>query len=223
MSNQNGDDEVLDRLTAGESPASEHEAAVRAPYERLLAQVKAANAGEPAPGWEARVDARLRAERDLERRRRRRWQGGGMAAVLAAVALLIVRLARPTAAEQSGMTVAVESYETGTRGGAVAKVGDSLLFKGVARHHLLTVRVYRDNALVAQCPGDERCRIEGRRVVFEVLASAPGTYRTLFVSSRGGLPPLAGTLDDDLRVVSGQSVDGSAIDRVDVRPVGVSR
>ena len=73
-----GDDQLLDRLGDGVAPATPEEAAARAPYERLAGQLRALDPRDPPPGWERRLDARLRDARAQDQRRRWWLIGGGL-------------------------------------------------------------------------------------------------------------------------------------------------
>ena len=57
------DGKAIDRLDAGEPPATSDEARRRIPYQRLIERIKDLAEIAPAPGWEERAGQRWRASR----------------------------------------------------------------------------------------------------------------------------------------------------------------
>lgn len=192
MTDDQRDDELLARIAAGVPPADADEAAARAPYQRLVDQLR--GVGEPA-GLGQRIDNRLREEAARERRRRW-WLGGGLA--LAAAATVAALVLRPRTTPRPRLAVAVTARDGAVRRGAAA-VGDTLRLDADPPGAHGELRVYLDGRLVARCPGAGACHTDGRRLHLEVPAADPGAYRVVVLGSASPIPaPGADGIDSDL-------------------------
>lgn len=189
------DDELLDRIDQGVPPATPEEAAARAPYERLLARVRALPPVAPLPGWEERAAQRWRFAHQ-----RRRWIpiSAGVVALAAAAALFVaLRPGGPTATDDRlAMTV---TPPDGIRRAGVAAVGSTLQLR-VARPAVhRELRVYRPDLVVVRCPGASTCRETDRELTLELTLDVPGLYRPMVLSAATPIPaPGTGGLDADV-------------------------
>ncbi len=162
----------------------------------LIARLRALPAEEPPAGWEARVDRRLAAEQARTRRRRWLWAGAAAAALAAAAAGYLV-WGRPRARPGDTLSIAVVTPD-GTRRARQVSVGDTLRLTGRTERRHGELRVYRDTALVARCPGDPGCRTADGVTTLELTVTAAGPYSVLWLASDHPLPEASTNLDVDL-------------------------
>lgn len=191
-------DVMLDRLDAGLPPASPEEAAARAPYERLLARVRALPQAAPTPGWEERAAQRWRF---VHGARRRRWLAvtAGAFALAAAVGLFLT--VRPRGRQGRPDASAYVTLADGTKRAGVAPVGSTLHARAprVARH--VELRVYGPENLITRCPGATTCREDDGELALDVRLGAPGLYRPVVLSSdRPIAAPGGADIDADLLI-----------------------
>jgi hypothetical protein len=194
---------------------TENEPADPARTERLLARLRQLPADEPPPGWEARVDQRLAAERERARRGRWLWAGGAAVALAAAAAVYLVWL-RPRARPPEPMSIAVVTGD-GTRRARQATVGDTVRLTGHTTRRHGELRVYRDAALIARCPGEPTCRTTGARTTLDLTVTSPGPYSVVWLESDRPIPPPDADLDLDL-LRAGQAGAVHHLDELTVAP-----
>lgn len=164
---------AFERLDQGLPAADAAEAKLRAPYERLIEQLREEGGPREVPGdWQKDFDTCWEAER---RRKRRRalglglGSGMGVAAAALAAVLLVQR-----AAEVPMIDVAFAS--AAQHRGDAAKVGDTMTVR-VRAGGTVTLLVYREQDLVTACPGAAGCRSEGEVEVLELRLRQAGKYR----------------------------------------------
>lgn len=191
------DEDVIDRMLAGEPAASDDEAATRAPYERLVKRLREFDDATLPEGWEERAALRLRAAKARETREaRRRWMiGGAVVAAMAAAVLLIVST-REGARAETQVTVVIRSTDGVEERGA-ATIGKLLVARIKSRRAHVELRLYRGSAMIARCPGGPECNgfMLSHRLV------APGRYQVVTFESDAPLPePQDGGLDVDVMV-----------------------
>lgn len=179
---QGSDVDMLDRLDAGLPPADLEEAAARAPYERLLARVRALPAVAPSPGWEERAAQRWRLTHGRSGRRRYAIAAGAVALAAAAVVFLALRPDERATVGQEDAAMYV-TLADGTSRTGLAPVDSTLHLRAVRRARHLELRVYNGDRLVARCPGTPRCRETGRALALDVVLDAPGLYRAVVFSA----------------------------------------
>jgi hypothetical protein len=147
---------------------------------------------EPPPGWEARVLAAVQARPN----RTTRWTWW---LTLPAVALVAIVIALWPRAAPSGVDLALEITAAGpiVRGNS-AHVGDlvTATASGGARNH--AIWVYRDDELIAVCPGSSLCEISGDTARAILALGAEGMYAFVALSSARPIPPAHGSYDLDL-------------------------
>lgn len=190
------DDEILDRFATGAEPADPDEAAMRAPYLRLIERIRRLVRQEPPPGWERRVDDRLRRERDREARRWWAWRVGGL--VVAAAVLALVLLWPPRSAPPPhGLAVTVASSAgPPSRGDAVVGATLNITLDDPAPQ--VELRVYRDGILILRCPTDATCLGSSGHVRVDLRLRDPGVYRIVGFTSTRPIPlPGADGFDAD--------------------------
>jgi hypothetical protein len=182
------EDAMLDRLDAGEPAVSPEEQAARAPYERLIAQVREKPAAPVPAGMRDRVRAGWHAARDAERRARRRRIaiGVGTTALLAA-AVVVFLWARPEGARgiPSPRMFHLTRDPTGLRKLDHPALGSELEAGGVAVTRYAELRLYRETKLLVQCPQDPRCTGLRLHHTFDAV----GNYRLLMLASESPLAP----------------------------------
>jgi hypothetical protein len=181
---------VLERLDAGEPPGSPEEAQARAPYEHLFERLRNLEDISPPAGWEDRAADRWRAAR---RRRRLRFALGATATVGALAAVLLL-LFRPS--PSLALTVVVTN-DQGVPHRGDAMVGNLLQAQAQVDQAHVEVRLYRDDKLVAQCPGMPQCRVDASVIELTWKLTDPGRYKTIVFSSAEAIPPSEGRLDLD--------------------------
>lgn len=170
QSNNDAEQQAIDRLDDGEPAASPEEARLRAPYEQLIDRLHRLEEAEPPAGWEDRAVKRWSAAR---RRKRLRilGLGGGLGAAAAAIMtiLLVLRLGEVPTLE---VAIAKERKLRGDK----AALGDTMHVRARAGR-TVTLLVYLGRELIATCPGSDGCRREGEVEVFELRLDQAGTYR----------------------------------------------
>ncbi len=205
--------ELIDRLDAGVEPASPEEAASREPYQRLIGRIRQLG-DEPPAGWKERLYAR----RSRERWRRRIAFGVGLAAAAIVLVLVYPRLrGGPTVGPAVAEVEIIKPDGVVTR--SAAMVHDTAQLRIARSRRQTEVRVYRDNRLVARCPGGDRCRVSNERVELDVPLDEAGRYEVLvFSSDREIAGPRGDTVDGD---VVAARLEGARIDPRE--PIIVSR
>ncbi|MEZ4363839.1 MAG: hypothetical protein R3B48_26925 [Kofleriaceae bacterium] len=185
------DAEVVERMERDLPAQSEAEAETRATYQRLIERVGELDLIEPAEGWEDRAMERWRRESGQRRTakppRRLPWRQLTAVAALAAAAALIVLVPRCREAEPRPLQVAIERTGPQSRQRAPA-IGDTLRVEVHVDAPAVELRVYRDQELIARCPGEERCRRDGARLSLSLVMNRPGTYEAVRLSSDDALP-----------------------------------
>lgn len=183
---------VIERLDAGEPPASPEEAQARAPYERLFDRIRGLDDPGPPAGWEDRAMARWSAAR-----RKRRL--GIVIGVTAAAGLAATLLLRPCAPPSGArLEVAALRAPGSTRRGDPA-VGDLLRARAREDRAHVQLRLYLGTKLIAQCPGGEPCQRDGSVFVLDWKLVEAGRYQVVVLSSNSEIPALGDTtIDHDL-------------------------
>lgn len=165
---------AFDRLDRGLPAADEAEAKLREPYEKLIEQLREEGGPRDVPAdWQNDFDTCWEAER---RRKRRRTlvlglglgSGVGVAAAALAAVLLVRRVGEVP-------MLAVAFASAAQHRGDAAVVGDTMTVRARAGR-TVTLLVYREQELIATCPGGAGCRSEGGVEVLELRLSQAGTY-----------------------------------------------
>lgn len=200
------DAEVVERLERDLPAQSKDEEETRAVYQRLIGRIGDLDLVEPDPGWEDRAVERWRREakprRTAKSSRRVPWRPIAAALAAATAAALVLLIPRCGDGELPAPAVAdleVEVERTGppNRQRAPAS-GDTLRARVRVDGPHVELRVYRDQVLVARCPGDDRCRRDGASLSIRLVMNDPGKYEVIRLSSREPLPsPQATGLDVD--------------------------
>lgn len=186
------DAEVVERLERDLPARSEGEEETRAVYQRLIGRVGDLHRVEPAPGWEDRAVERWRREgkprRPAKAQRRVLWRPVAAVVAVATVGALVLLIPRCGDRELPALQVAVERAGPPNRQGGPA-IGDLLRAHVRVDGPHVELRVYRDQVLVARCPGDDRCRRDGASLSIGLVMDGPGQYEAIRLSSREPLPP----------------------------------
>lgn len=197
------DAEVVERLERELPARSEGEEETRAVYQRLIGRIGDLELVEPAAGWEDRAVERWQREAKPRRpakptRRRVSWRPIAAAMAAATVAALVLLIPRCGDREPPVLAVVVKRTGPPSRQGAPA-IGDTLRVGVRVDGPHVELRVYRDQVLIARCPGDDRCRRDGASLAIELVMDIAGRYEGIRLSSRESLPPPQATgLDVDL-------------------------
>lgn len=185
------DAEVVERLERELPARSEGEEETRAVYQRLIGRIGDLDLVEPAPGWEDRAVERWRREakprRTAKPPRRMPWRPIAAVVAVATVASLVLLIPRCDG-ERPVLQVAVERAGPPNRQGGPA-IGDTLRAHVRVDDPHVELRVYRDQVLVARCPGDDRCRRDGATLSIGLVMDGPGQYVAIRLLSREPLPP----------------------------------
>jgi hypothetical protein len=152
------------------------------------------------------------------------WLGaGGIVATAAGVAIYFARggeaLVTPRAADGEP-SIAVEQDASGRAQRNPARIGVRAMVVIHARR-ALSLRVYRDGAQFARCPGDARCTGDVNGVSLEFPAPSHGTlhavaYTVPLPSPRTGWIPSTGDLDADLTLAASMGIKLSMSSAIDV-------
>jgi hypothetical protein len=192
---------VVERLERDLPVQSEAEAETRAVYQRLIGRIDDLELVEPAPGWEDRAVERWRREakprRAAKPSRRVSLRSVVAAVAVATVAAMVLMIPRCGDGEHPASQVAVERTGPPTRQGAPA-IGDTLPARMRVDAPHVELRIYRGQALVARCPGDDRCHRDEASLSIGLVMDIPGQYRVVRLSSREPLPPPQAGLDVDV-------------------------
>jgi len=193
---------VVERLERDLPARSEGEEETRAVYQRLIGRIDDLDLVEPAPGWEDRAVERWRREAKprptAKPPRRVRWRPIAAVVAVATVAALVLLIPRCGDGELPALQVAVERAGPPNRQGTPA-IGDTLRARVRVDGPHVELRVYRDQVLVARCPGDDRCHRDGASLSIGLVMDAPGQYEAIRLSSGEPLPPPQATgLDVDV-------------------------
>jgi hypothetical protein len=196
------DAEVVERMERDLPAQSKGEEETRAVYQRLIGRIDNLDLVEPAPGWEDRAVERWRREakprRTAKPPRRVPWRPIAAVVAVATVAALVLMIPRCGDGELPALQVAVERAGPPNRQRAPA-IGETLRARVRVDAPHVELRVYRDQVLVARCPGDDRCRRDGASLSIGLVMDAPGQYEAIRMSSREPLPPPQATgLDVDV-------------------------
>jgi hypothetical protein len=183
---------VVERLERDLPAQSKGEEETRAVYQRLIGRIGDLDLVEPAPGWEDRAVERWRREGKprptAKPPRRVPWRPIAAVMAVATAAALVLLIPRCGDRELPGLQVAVERTGTPNRQDAPA-IGDTLRAHVRVDGPHVELRVYRDQVLVARCPGDERCRRDGANLSIGLVMDGPGRYEAIGLWSREPLPP----------------------------------
>lgn len=186
------DAEVVERLERDLPARSEREEETRAVYQHLIGRIGDLDLVEPAPGWEDRAVERWRRETKPRRAakppRRMPWRPIAAVVAVATVASLVLLIPRCSDRELPALQVAVERTGPPNRQGGPA-IGNTLRARVRVDEPHVELRVYRDQVLVARCPGDDRCRRAGATLSIGLVMDGPGQYEAIRLSSREPLPP----------------------------------
>lgn len=199
---------MIERLDAGEPPASPEEAQARAPYEQLVQRIRGLDDIAPPAGWEDRAAARW----SRGRRRRRLIMAAGATAVAAAAVLVL----RPCAAPGvPGLEVAVLA-EPGSRPRGDAAIGDRLQARARLERPHTELRIYLGARRIARCPGSAQCQHGASALAIDWRLVEAGTYQIIVLSSDASIPAGDGTLDSDVLAARGAGA------QVEIRHLAVS-
>ncbi len=186
------DAEVVERLERDLPARSKDEEEARAVYQRLIGRIGDLELVEPAAGWEDRAVERWSREAKPRPRakppRRVPWRPIAAAVAVATVAALVLLIPRCGGGEPPALEVAVERTGPPNRQDGLA-IGDTLRARAHVDGPHVELRVYRDQVLVARCPGDDRCRRDGASLSIGLVMEVPGRYEVIGLSSREPLPP----------------------------------
>jgi hypothetical protein len=219
-------------------------------YVRITAAVHGAGADRDVPAdWKQRTLARLRAAapatttapapamsttpaaasqrpvRDELAERRRGRQIAAAAIVAAAAAAIVLALAlrgsRPRPAPAAvALTVAIIDG-AGTRRGAEAAVGDTLVLDGraggAAHHELRVYRAARELVLRCASASAAPCRRAVDGIGADLRLARPGEYVIVWFVADAPLPEPTGAFDGDLAAVRASGARVAATETVDVR------
>jgi hypothetical protein len=186
------DAEMVERLERDLPAQTPGEEETRAVYQRLIGRIGDLDLVEPAPGWEDRAVERWRREAKPRRTanppRRVSWRPIAAIAAVATIAALVLLIPLCGVRDLPALQVAVERTGPPNRQSAPA-TGDTLRAHVRVDGPHVELRVYRDQVLVARCPGDDRCRRDGARLSIGLVMEGPGQYEAIRLSSREPLPP----------------------------------
>jgi hypothetical protein len=157
---------------------------------------------EPPPGWEARVLAAIEA-RPPWWHRWRRWLAIPAVAV---VALAMLQLRAPAGLE---LAVEITPTEQVVRGSS-AHLGDLVAATASGGGRYRAIWVYRDDDLIAVCPGAALCEITGARSRATIALAALGEYEFVALSSARPIPPARGSYDLDMASAADAGVTSQA-------------
>ncbi|MCW5801067.1 MAG: hypothetical protein KIT31_01545 [Deltaproteobacteria bacterium] len=193
------DAEIVERMERGLPARSQEEEETRAAYQRLIDRIGDVEQVQPPPGWEDRAMERWRREAQPRPARRRvPWRPIAGGITIAAVVATVVLWSRCGAREAPALEVAVDRTGPPSRQEAAA-VGDTLRVRVRVDEPHVELRVYRDQVLIARCPGDDRCRRDGASLAIGVVMDRPGRYEAIRLASGAPLPaPRAGLDVDEL-------------------------
>lgn len=189
------DAELVERLERDLPARSKGEEEARGVYQRLIGRIGDLDLVEPAAGWEDRAVERWRREAKPRPTgkppRRVPWRPIAAVATLATIAALVLLIPRCGDREPPALQVAVERTGPPNRQRAPA-IGDTLRVRVRVDEPHVELRVYRDQVLVARCPGDDRCRRDGASLSIGLVMDGPGQYEAIGLSSREPLPQATG-------------------------------
>jgi len=164
---------------------------------------------EPPPGWEARVLAAIEARPPWWRL----WRVWFAIPAVAVVALAMLWLR----ASPAGLELAVEvtPAEQVVRGSS-AHPGDLVAATASGGGRYRAIRVYRDDELIAVCPGAALCEISDARSRATIALAALGDYELVALSSARPIPPARGSYDVDMASAADAGVT-SQVHRISVK------
>lgn len=148
---------------------------------------------EPPPGWEGKVLASgVASPRTIKW-----WMLAIPALAAAAVIIAVLVWPRPAAPAKPTLALAITRGAYTVRS-STAAVGDELraTAAGGAAHRALWI--YRDDTLVAACPGDARCTHVGDRWGLGLKLDAIGRYRVVYLHATTAIAAPTGRYDQDL-------------------------
>jgi hypothetical protein len=151
---------------------------------------------EPPAGWEARVLAATAGPR-----RKPWWLFATSALAVAGAAAVIVTRVVPAEPAEPVAAFALEApWDKGpaTVRGDSLHVGDLVHATARGGGGYRSVWVYRNEELVAACPGGQACRFEGDKTIADVRLLSIGSYRIVALSSVVPLAPPRGVYDSDV-------------------------
>lgn len=176
-----------------------------AAHQPLIERVKRLEDLEPPAGWEARVEARWRREHDVPSGGAGaggRW-GLAVGAVvvvgtLAAIAIFTCRSKPAARRPQAPLAAMLEGGDGAPRRGD-GLVGDVWKLRAAPTHAHVELRVYRDRAMIARCPGISRCVASGAGWTLDLRLDEPGAYRAVSLASAAPIAvPTGEGLESDL-------------------------
>jgi hypothetical protein len=215
-------DQVDDALRAlrGEPGNDPRSPIWRADHAKIAAAIAGLDNPKAPAGWEERVLARIDAAPPARPASRRLpWLLAG-AGLLAAAAVLAVWVRRePTPVPRAELAVSLEVLSGGSvRSEKMAAVGDELTvearFPGQGE-----LRVYRDDLLLARCPGHKGCyaqQVDGSlHLQLEIALHAPGPVRAIAFAG-AGVPVPTGSMVRDLDAAVSAGIEMKSSMVVDV-------
>lgn len=160
----------------------------------IIERIASLDVIEPPPGWQERAYQHWKQQAPAPRHDIGRWLVAALV-ILATVAAIVV-VPRCRTAAPTGVTVAMELSPTQDRDGrrAVKRLTPRLVTPAVHAE----LRVYRDGALIARCPGDAGCRRGDGVLAIELLTPTAGRYEVVGLTSKVAIPPSTGQLELDL-------------------------
>jgi hypothetical protein len=165
---------------------------------------------EPPPGWEARVLAQVQSRPPW-------WTRWTVWLALPAVALVAVAIALWPGHPPRNLELALDVTAAGpiVRGKS-AHIGDRVTATAAGGERYHAIWVYRDDELIAVCPGPSLCEISGDFARARIALGAYGTYTFVALSSVRAIPPAQGSYDLDL-VTAGDDGMASQVQHIVVR------
>lgn len=178
-----------------------------APHQELIERVRGLDDVEPPAGWEQRAEARWKREAADDvasgaAGKRGRWGlalgAVALAGAIAAIAIVTCRSTAPARRPQAPLAAMLQGADGVARRGD-GLVGDVWKLRAGPTHAHVELRVYRDRALIARCPGISSCVAAGRGWSLDLRLDEPGAYRAVSLASATPIAPPSGEgLESDL-------------------------
>jgi hypothetical protein len=164
---------------------------------------------EPPPGWEARVLAQVQARPPW-------WTRWTVWLTIPAVVLVVLVFALWPEHPPRNLQLALDVTATGSIArGSSAHIGDRVTATAAGGERYHAIWVYRDDELIAVCPGSSLCEISGDFARARIALGAYGTYTFVALSHARPIPPAHGSYDLDL-VTAGDAGMTSQVQRISV-------
>ncbi len=164
---------------------------------------------EPPPGWEARVLAQVQARPPC-------WTRWTVWLTIPAVVLVVLVFELWPRNQPRNLKLALGVTAAGpiVRGSS-AHVGDLVTATASGGEGYHAIWVYRDDELIAVCPGSSLCEISGDFARARIALGAYGTYTFVALSSARPIPLAHGAYELDL-VTAGDAGMTSQVQRITV-------